>query len=582
MRVTKRIYAVLVPVAMLLLAFSAPAKVKWADHADERKADYLFMEAQRQNALGNNDAYYELLNRSYELDSSSSDVGFLLGYYKLMVAGEDSVTFQSGYNMLRRHFEEDPGDIYASFMYGNLNTRMGNHAEALRVWTRVDSLYPDKSEVSVKLAEALSQSTDTADLRHAIAVLDRVERAEGKMIPLATRKIRNYYALGDTAAILGEVHSLMDSSPGSSDYHIFAGDIFSILQDGDSAIYYYDRACELDSTNGPAYYARANYYKETGDSAAYDREVFKALQVGSLDLDSKLQLLTGYIRELYSDSTQHARIEDLFKGLLEQHPHEPDIRDLYCSYLIAIEDYGGAAEQARFVLDADPSSEDRWRAMMSLYIQAEDYPRAISAGEDALRYHPNSAMINLLSASCYMTEKEYLPAMEKLEAALAVADTTDSEMMSSIYSTFGDVCYARHQADSAYAYYDKALDLNPGNLLTLNNYAYYLAEEGRDLDRAETMSAVTIKENPENGTALDTYAWILFKKKDYERAREYIDEAIANEEHPTAELWEHAGDIYFMCGSPDEALDFWKKALALDPSSEMLQRKVRHKTYFYK
>ena len=74
----------------------------------------------------------------------------------------------------------------------------------------------------------------------------------------------------------------------------------------------------------------------------------------------------------------------------------------------------------------------------------------------------------------------------------------------------------------------------------------------------------------------------MFKKKDYERAREYIDEAIANEEHPTAELWEHAGDIYFMCGSPDEALDFWKKALALDPSSEMLQRKVKHKTYFYK
>lgn len=580
--IANRILAAFVPLMMLVLAVETPAKVKWSDHADERKADYLFMEAQRQNALGNSDAYYELMERSYELDSSSSDVGFLLGYYKLMVAGEDSVTFNRGYNMLRRHFDEKPGDIYSSFMYGNLNTRMGNHDEALRVWTRVDSLYPDKSEVSVKLAEALSQSTDTADLRHAIAVLDRVERSEGKMIPLSTRKIRNYYALGDTAAIIGEVHGLMASSPGSSDYNIFAGDIYSILQHGDSAIYYYDRACELDSANGPAFYARANYYKELGDSAAYDREVFKALKVESLDLDSKLQLLTGYIRELYSDSTQHQRIEDLFKVLLDQHPHEPDIRDLYCSYLIAVEDYGRAAEQARFVLDADPSAEERWRAMMSLYIQAEDYPKAIQAGEDALRYHPHSPMINLLSASCYMTEKDYGPAMDKLNAALAVADTTDVETLSSIYGTIGDVYYATQQPDSAYRYYDKALELNEANLLTLNNYAYYLAEQGRDLDRAETMSAITIKQNPENGTALDTYAWILFKKKDYERAKEYIDEAIRVEPSPTAELWEHAGDIYFMCGDPDKALEFWKKALALDPDSEMLQRKVRYKTYFYK
>ena len=44
--------------------------------ADARKADYVFMEAMRQHALENEDAYYDLLGRAYELDTTNSEVGF--------------------------------------------------------------------------------------------------------------------------------------------------------------------------------------------------------------------------------------------------------------------------------------------------------------------------------------------------------------------------------------------------------------------------------------------------------------------------------------------------------------------------
>ena len=57
-------------------------------------------------------------------------------------------------------------------------------------------------------------------------------------------------------------------------------------------------------------------------------------------------------------------------------------------------------------------------------------------------------------------------------------------------------------------YYDKALENNPKNYGALNNYSYYLALLGRDLDKAERMSGEVIKANPENATYLDTYAWV--------------------------------------------------------------------------
>ena len=97
------------------------------------------------------------------------------------------------------------------------------------------------------------------------------------------------------------------------------------------------------------------------------------------------------------------------------------------------------------------------------------------------------------------------------------------------------------------------------------------------------MSAITIEKEPENANSLDTYAWIMFKKKDYARAKEYIDKAIeCNDDNGSAELWEHAGDIYFMNGEPEQAVEYWEKAFELAPDSELLQRKVKHKTYFFK
>lgn len=568
--------AVVVP-----LFVTAGKKADVTPNSDELKADYIFMEALRQHAIDKEDAYYDLLSRAYQLDPSNSDVGFFLGYYTVMTSGDDSTMFKNGYDLMKRHFNEAPADFYSNFVYGSINDRLGSRDEALKVWTTLDSIYPHKMEISYKLAEALASSGDSSKIARAIGVYDRIEKTQGKNIPLTTSKIRAFLSSQDTASIYKEVYSLLKSAPHSVENNVFAGNVFAMFSDNDSALTYFDKACDLDSTSGLAYYSRANFYKSIGDSVNYDKEVFRALSRESLELDAKLELLTGYIRELYDDPSQQGRIQELFATLLDQHPHEVDIHDLYCSYLIAIEHYAGAAEQLGYALDIDPSSEDRWRTLLSLYMQADDYAKSAEKGETALRYHPSSAMIHLMLGTDYNLMKEYDKALSNLNKAMELTDSVDYEAISQIMSSMGDVYYAKGDRDSAFVYYDKAISIDPDNLLALNNCAYYLAVEGRDLDKAEEMSARTIKERPDDATSLDTYAWVMFRKKNYTEAMAYIDKAIANSEDPSEELYHHAGDIYFMNGEPQKALEFWEKALALDPDNELLQRKVKHKTYFY-
>lgn len=79
-----------------------------------------------------------------------------------------------------------------------------------------------------------------------------------------------------------------------------------------------------------------------------------------------------------------------------------------------------------------------------------------------------------------------------------------------------------------YAAYDKMLELDPGNAYVLNNYAYHMATHGGDLKRAEQMSAMSLKAEPNNPVYLDTYGWILHLKGQDELAKFYLERALNN------------------------------------------------------
>ena len=144
----------------------------------------------------------------------------------------------------------------------------------------------------------------------------------------------------------------------------------------------------------------------------------------------------------------------------------------------------------------------------------------------------------------------------------------------------GDCFHQKQQNAEAYQAYEQALKYNPDNIPVLNNYAYYLSLERKELDRAEEMSYRTVKAEPNNATYLDTYAWILFEKGNYAEARIYIDEAMKVEEGNQSDVVvEHCGDIYFMNGEADEALKYWQKALELGNESDVLKKKIKLKKY---
>ena len=484
--------------------------------------------------------------------------------------------------LLRDYNEANPSDLYYGGRYAMLNEQLLNRDEAIRTWERLHTYYPEHLEITYRYANALGQGGSDADRAKAIAVYDSVEVAEGKSIPISTKKIQLYFARQDTASIHSEVDRLRESSPKNVDFQVFSGDIYAMFGQNDKAKAFYDKACEIDPSSGLAYYSRAQFYNSMGDSAAFNREVFQALQQKSLDVETKLAILRSYIQEMYNDSTQLPRVGKLFDVLIDQHPHEHDIHALYSRYLIVTQDYAKAAEQTERALDLDPADEEGWEMLTSLYLQENKLDEAKAAIKRSFRYYPENGRQYLVLGSIHDQQGEREKAPKEYERALELTDSTDTKTISRIYGAMGDNLYARQLLDSAFTAYQKALLYDPENYLALNNCAYYLACEGRDLDNALSMVETAIKAEPDNPTTLDTYAWVLFKRKDYAKAREIIDKTLDLTDERSEEILEHAGDIHFMDGDPDGALEFWKEALQLAPDNELLERKVKHKTYFFK
>ena len=562
--------------AMAARKSSAPAT---PSDADIDKASYVYLEALRQNALGNEGAAYELMKHAYAIDTTNTAIAYFLGYSNIL---NENATLQDaidGAGLMKKHFDKRPEDYYESYTYGRVVSSLGQRDEAMRVWNTLAKLFPYNVDVLGERADSYARN---GEFRKAIEAYDTVEAVMGQNTEISLRKLTFYYELADTTGLLLEARKLLSTAPNNAEFNMLMGSAMNSIGLGDSALHYFDRAIEIAPDDGRPYMSKARYYLANGDSASYERQINHALLSNGLDVETKVEVLTGYIQQYFASQDSTDRVNRLFEVLIDQHPHEAAIHELYSEYFIATRDYPHAAEQLQYVLDIDPSGTDDWERLIMVNLMADSIAAAIDASERALEYNPDNFELYQYIGPAYYQMKEYDKALELYNRCLDKTTDADHELRGKIYGGMGDVYYSLGDTLNAFASYEHSLKLNPGDISIMNNYAYFLAEEGVGLDKAERMSALAVKGAPENPTFLDTYAWVFFKKGEYMLALIYIEYAIKNSDTPSYELWDHYGDILFMNGDFDKAVECWEKAGELNPESELIQKKVTHKTYFYK
>lgn len=594
------------PIYLLLTLLLILAGVEYSAarrSQDRQKARYYYLEGARLDAMGMMPEAHEYFKKAYLTDSTYAEAASEYGLSRLRVRTDtmqSETELKKSTALLRQFVEDYPGEKNESLTYAYIAAQVDTIAEAIRIFERLDTLFPSDSRMLLHLGDAYMQAQET---EKALSTMKRFEVIEGKSPQVTIKKIGYMLAMKDTVAAVNEVEELIASNPREPYFHILKGNLYEIIGDNDSVISAYTRAEELNPDSGAAKLSLASFYKNQGDSVAYDRKVYEALLSEDFELEDKLSLLGEYIQNLFDDESDTSRGDHLFEVLMEQYPHEPQLLDLAARYNISRGDSATAIQQIGYAIDQDPTNAQYWSRLIAFQVSADkprDAMNTVHRAAEHIEITPDLqnmyALAALMAEDYQEAEKTFGELIHSYAPDLPIDRTiTDTSalnglnydalmMLSSIYSTLGDMYYKMEDLEKTYSAYDNSLLFNPDNTMSLNNYAYFLSENKGDLDKAEKMARQAVEADPENDTYLDTMAWVLFKKGEYKEALEFQHKALEEAEkngEPAGEFYNHLGDILFMSHQPEEALENWKKALKLDPENALLKKKVTHKTFFF-
>jgi tetratricopeptide (TPR) repeat protein len=181
--------------------------------------------------------------------------------------------------------------------------------------------------------------------------------------------------------------------------------------------------------------------------------------------------------------------------------------------------------------------------------------------------------------------KTFQQVIDKLEAEEGLKDEIkDREkdraryILSALYLDAGDV-------ESAAKQLQILVNKNPDNATYKNDLGYIWADHDRNLDEAEKLirealdldrkekeklkAKGEIDDVRENAAYLDSMGWVLYKKKKYKEALEYLKKAAEDEEDGQhLEIWDHLADCYMALGMVPQAVATWEKGLKLEDLSK--------------
>lgn len=540
----------------------------------QRDYDLLFHEAMLQRQKGHHDAAFDLLSRCRELKPDASEIYFFQAQYFTEMKQQDSAQW-----CYRRAYELEPENMTYMETLAQACIDQNDYAAATEV---VEKMYTaDKSRQ--ELLEMLYRlHLQLQDFDKAIEMLERMEAIDGRSERLSLTKSQLYLRMDEKEKAIREVEALAKEHPNDVGYQVVYANSLLAADRNDEAYGVLTRILTEEPDNARAQVALCNYYQNEGDSLAVDSLTERLLLNPTAPTDIKIYQLRDLIAEseqtLDGDSTKILRLMDL---MMAQKDVDPDIAELRAAYM-DLKKMPRDTIAAAFskVLELAPDRASSRLHLVQMAWDDEDDQRIIDLCQPAREYNPEEMVFYYYQGMAYYRQKDVDNALETFRNGINVISEDSSPLIvSDFYAIMGDLLFQKNREREAFEAYDSCLQWKPDNVGCLNNYAYYLSLQGDRLDEAEQMSYKTIKAEPKNATYLDTYAWILFVQQRYEEARIYIDQAIENDSTGNSVVTEHAGDIHFMTGDTEGAIELWQKALADDPSNKILARKIKRKKY---
>ena len=549
-------------------------QAKAQTNSQSTRYNYFFLEAIRQQEMGNFAAAFDLLRHARDINPNAPEVYYeIAGYY---------IDMQNG-KAARYYFEKAaelaPDNPAYLEKLGQFYISQANYEQALTAYERLYANNKTREDVLQILYQLYGSQNNYKKM---IEVIERMEMLLGSSEQLSLTKMQIFEQMGDKRKAQAELMRLVQKNPLDLNYRIMLGNWFFQNDKKKEAFKEYQAVLKEEPNNAAAQLSLLDYYRDAKNEKMVEELTQKLLESKKTEKETKMALLRQVIIDnQQSDTKDSLEVIKLFDRVLSYPQEDADIVMMKAAYLTLknapVDSVNKVYEQA---IAIEPDNSRARIALIQNIWKEEQYDKVISISRPAQEYNPEEMVFYYFEGFAQYMKKENDAALQTFKKGVAqIKPDSDPNIVSDFYAIMGDILHEKGLDKEAFEAYDSCLHWRPENLAALNNYAYYLSLSKNDLKKAEQMSYKTIKKEPANPTFLDTYAWILFLQERYEEANIYIDQAIKNDTTPSGVLFEHAGDIYYHVGKTAEALASWQQALKLGDKSATLKKKIELQKY---
>lgn len=541
-------------------------------HNDRRRYQYFFLEALRQQNAGHDAAAFDLLSHCLAINPNAAEAYYLQAMFYSGLDNNDLAL-----KNLERAAALSPGNDMYQERVAQYYLGTNNYQRAIDAYERLYSHHPDRSDV---LSVLVYLYGNQKNVREVLRCLNRMEEIDGPSDDITLSKMQAYEQRGDSKMAYKTLKQLADSHPSDVNYQIMLGNWLMQNKRKDDAFKLFTKAVNDEPDNEYALGSLYDYYHDAGNDSLAQQLRDRMLLSTKTSAQTKATMLRQVIKDSEQAGGDSIPVLSLFDKVIKADPKDVDVAMLKAAYM---ELKKMPAEQVDTVLlqvlhVAPDNAAARVQLIQSLW-KRQRWDDIVKLSKEAVQYNPDEMMFYYFLGMAHYQKNDNDAALDAFRRGVSeINDQSDHDMVSDFYGLMGDILHQKGDNKGAYAAYDKCLEWKADNIACLNNYAYYLSVDNRDLAKAEGMSYKTVKAEPNNATYLDTYAWILYQQKRYAEAKIYIDQAVKNDTdtvHVTPVVIDHAGEIYMKLGDPDRAVSFWQLAISRGGDKALFERKIK-------
>ncbi len=158
------------------------------------------------------------------------------------------------------------------------------------------------------------------------------------------------------------------------------------------------------------------------------------------------------------------------------------------------------------------------------YNRTGQYKKEKKLYKKAEKDYPDNLFLTYMECLLAEAEGDTINANKYLEKALSLAredSWTEPNATAQMASGYSDV----GKKDKAEKYYRRALSLEPEKPGRMNDLAFFLIDNNRDIDEGMNLVNKALELSPDNYLFLDTQGWGLYKQGKYDKALEIIEKS---------------------------------------------------------